>query len=52
MRAANVRTILRRFPNVDIEAVREKYPDVDVDKARKCRRSTPHTVDPKSRFLG
>ncbi|XP_063988260.1 large ribosomal subunit protein uL29m [Diachasmimorpha longicaudata] len=43
-RRAIVRKIFRRFPNVDVEAVREQYPDVDVDKAMKCRRSASHYV--------
>ncbi|XP_011306057.1 39S ribosomal protein L47, mitochondrial [Fopius arisanus] len=46
--AATVRRIFRVFPNVDIEAVREKYPNVDVDKARKSDRSRAHYVFPKS----
>ncbi|XP_015115688.1 39S ribosomal protein L47, mitochondrial [Diachasma alloeum] len=45
---AIVRKIFRRFPNVDVEAVREKYPDVDIDKAMKCRRSVAHYVPPES----
>ncbi|XP_034945474.1 39S ribosomal protein L47, mitochondrial [Chelonus insularis] len=41
-RCSEVRTILRRFPNVDEEALKAKYPDVDIEKMKRIRRSRGH----------
>ena len=33
-RAFEVRQLLRRFPNMDMEALQEKYPDIDVEQQK------------------
>ena len=30
-RAFDVRQLLRRFPNMDMEALKQKYPDIDIE---------------------
>ncbi|XP_026671124.1 39S ribosomal protein L47, mitochondrial [Ceratina calcarata] len=37
-------TLLRTFPNLDLEAVKEKYPSVDLEKAKKSRKIDGHFV--------
>lgn len=39
-----VQLLLRRFPNMDIEALKLKYPDVDLEKVKKYHRSQGHYV--------
>lgn len=34
--------LLNRFPNMDMEAVKEQYPDVDIDKAKASRKYRPY----------
>ncbi|XP_015182904.1 PREDICTED: 39S ribosomal protein L47, mitochondrial [Polistes dominula] len=34
--------LLRRFPNLDIEALKEKYPSVDIEKAKRRRKAQGH----------
>lgn len=35
----HVQHLFKRFPNMDVEALREQYPDVDIEKAREGRRA-------------
>lgn len=37
--------LFKRFPEIDIEAVKAEYPDVDVEKARRDKRSRGHRVN-------
>nr|AEE61946.1 unknown [Dendroctonus ponderosae] len=34
--------LLNRFPNMDMEALKEKYPDVDIEKAKRSRKYGGH----------
>ncbi|XP_023027390.1 mitochondrial ribosomal protein L47 [Leptinotarsa decemlineata] len=34
--------LMNRFPNLDMEAVKEQYPDVDIEKAKASRRYRPY----------
>ena len=34
--------IFKRFPNVDIEAVKAEYPDVDIEKAKQDKLARGH----------
>ncbi|KAI4465219.1 ribosomal protein l47 mitochondrial-related [Holotrichia oblita] len=36
--------LLKRFPNMDMEALKQQYPDVDIEKAKNCKRSRGHFV--------
>lgn len=36
--------LLRRFPNMDIDALKEKYPSVDVEKVKRYKRAQGHFV--------
>lgn len=40
----HVQMIFRRFPNVDVEALKEKYPSVDIEKTRQNRRAQGHFI--------
>lgn len=39
-----VQMIFRRFPNVDVEALKEKYPSVDIEKTRQSRKAQGHFI--------
>ncbi|KAG5888920.1 hypothetical protein JTB14_019416 [Gonioctena quinquepunctata] len=34
--------LLNRFPNMDMEALKEQYPDVDIEKAKESRKYRPY----------
>ncbi|XP_068905116.1 large ribosomal subunit protein uL29m [Tenebrio molitor] len=36
--------LLKRFPNMDMDALREQYPDVDIEKAKASRKYRGHFV--------
>ncbi|KRT79878.1 hypothetical protein AMK59_7624, partial [Oryctes borbonicus] len=36
--------LLRRFPNMDMQALKEQYPDVDIERAKNSSRSRGHFV--------
>lgn len=36
--------LLRRFPNMDMEALKEQYPDVDIEKCKANPRARGHFV--------
>ncbi|XP_017774335.1 PREDICTED: 39S ribosomal protein L47, mitochondrial [Nicrophorus vespilloides] len=36
--------LLKRFPDMDMEALKAKYPDVDIDKAKRSRKCRGHFV--------
>ncbi|XP_022899910.2 large ribosomal subunit protein uL29m [Onthophagus taurus] len=36
--------LLKRFPNIDLEAIKEQYPDVDINKAKNSRKCRGHFV--------
>lgn len=35
----HVMGLMKRFPNLDIEAVKEEYPEVDIDKCRQAKKA-------------
>lgn len=37
--------IFKRFPNVDVEALKEEYPNVDIEKAREHKLARGHRDD-------
>ena len=39
-----VATLMRIFPNLDMEAVKEQYPLVDIEKVKKLRKTDGHFV--------
>ncbi|XP_046983976.1 39S ribosomal protein L47, mitochondrial [Schistocerca americana] len=38
----HVAHLFKRFPDMDVEAVRKHYPDVDIERARLCKRARGH----------
>lgn len=36
--------LIKRFPNMDMEAVKKHYPDVDIEFAKKQRKADGHYV--------
>lgn len=36
--------LMRKFPNMDLEAVKEQFPDVDIEKTKASKRAKSHTV--------
>lgn len=40
----HVMGLLKRFPNMDLEAVKEQYPDVDIKKCLENKKSRGHFV--------
>ncbi|KAI5645252.1 mitochondrial 39-S ribosomal protein l47 (MRP-L47) domain-containing protein [Phthorimaea operculella] len=38
----HVQGLLKRFPNLDLEAVKEQYPDVDIEKAMRTKKARGH----------
>ncbi|TGZ58402.1 large ribosomal subunit protein uL29m [Temnothorax longispinosus] len=39
-----VAMLMRKFPNLDLEAVKEQFPNVNVEKVKESRRARSHTV--------
>ncbi|XP_072940589.1 large ribosomal subunit protein uL29m [Epargyreus clarus] len=42
----HVQQLLKRFPNLDMEALKAQYPDVDIEKAKRTKKARGH-FDPK-----
>lgn len=42
----HVQHLLKKFPNLDMEALKAQYPDVDLEKAKRTRKARGH-FDPK-----
>jgi len=36
--------LIRKFPNLDLEAVKEQFPDVDVERAKGSKKARGHIV--------
>jgi len=36
--------LIRRFPNLDLEAVKEQFPDVDIERIKSSRKARGHIV--------
>lgn len=39
-----VATLMRKFPNMDLAAVKEQYPDVDIERTKASKRARGHIV--------
>jgi len=36
--------LIRKFPNLDLKAVKEQFPDVDIEKVKTSKRARGHIV--------
>jgi len=40
----HVAMLIRKFPNLDLEAVKEQFPDVDVERVKASKKARGHIV--------